>query len=216
VSGFAREHAEANSLLWWGKARQLKAQNRRASVEHQPTTFTGADRAGLPLLDQAGKSGASRGRESASACCLDAKDYGIEYASLFCLLSACTISPYTRSISLWRLRELMKAARLKNLSIDALLDLRRSVDDAISTAGKTLQSQLARLGLGTARRQRSTKGRKVAPKYRGPKGETWAGRGARPRWLTALLRRGHKIEEFSVDKEVRTKARKKVRKKRKR
>jgi DNA-binding protein H-NS len=27
------------------------------------------------------------------------------------------------------------------------------------------------------------RGKKVAPKYRGPPGETWAGRGAKPRWL---------------------------------
>ena len=35
------------------------------------------------------------------------------------------------------------------------------------------------------------KGKKVPPKYRGPSGETWAGRGARPRWLVAALRGGN-------------------------
>ena len=44
------------------------------------------------------------------------------------------------------------------------------------------------------------KGRKVPPKYRGPAGETWAGRGARPRWLAALLKQGRKLEEFAIDK----------------
>jgi DNA-binding protein H-NS len=44
------------------------------------------------------------------------------------------------------------------------------------------------------------KGRKVAPKFRSPDGETWAGRGARPRWLSALIRQGHKIEEFAIVK----------------
>jgi DNA-binding protein H-NS len=44
------------------------------------------------------------------------------------------------------------------------------------------------------------KGRKVAPKFRSPDGETWAGRGARPRWLSALIRQGHKIEEFAIAK----------------
>ena len=38
----------------------------------------------------------------------------------------------------------------------------------------------------------------MKPKYRGPGGETWAGRGATPRWLTALLNEGHSIEEFAV------------------
>jgi DNA-binding protein H-NS len=119
-----------------------------------------------------------------------------------------------RSRMNWRF--VMKAANLKTMSIDALLDLRQRVDDAISSAGRALQDQLARLGLTTAPRRRSAmRGRKVAPKYRGPKGETWAGRGARPRWLTALVRDGHKVEEFAVDKEARAKARKKVRAKRK-
>src|SRR5215831_17438919 len=34
------------------------------------------------------------------------------------------------------------------------------------------------------------KGRMVPPKYRGPSGETWAGRGAKPRWLVAAIQRG--------------------------
>jgi DNA-binding protein H-NS len=42
------------------------------------------------------------------------------------------------------------------------------------------------------------KGVKIAPKYRGPGGETWAGRGATPRWLSALLKEGHSIEEFLI------------------
>ena len=34
------------------------------------------------------------------------------------------------------------------------------------------------------------KGRKVAPKYRNPKdpSETWAGRGAMPRWMAAQIK----------------------------
>jgi H-NS histone C-terminal domain len=42
------------------------------------------------------------------------------------------------------------------------------------------------------------RGVKVAPKYRGPEGETWEGRGATPRWLTALLKEGHSIKEFLI------------------
>jgi hypothetical protein len=40
-------------------------------------------------------------------------------------------------------------------------------------------------GVGSA-----LKGRKVPPKYRSPSGETWAGRGARPRWLVAAIKGG--------------------------
>jgi DNA-binding protein H-NS len=111
----------------------------------------------------------------------------------------------------------MKAANLKNLSVDALLELRDKVDDALAAAKETLQAQLSRLGIGRAsdrRSRRSLKGRKVPPKYRGPKGETWAGRGARPRWLTALVKQGHRVEEFSVERKAGAKSGKKKRRKR--
>ena len=68
-----------------------------------------------------------------------------------------------------------------------------------------LQSQLARLGADTAPRRgrgSSLKGTTVPPKYCGPDGETWAGRGARPRWLVAATARGtgKKVEDFLIDK----------------
>jgi DNA-binding protein H-NS len=44
------------------------------------------------------------------------------------------------------------------------------------------------------------KGKKVAPKFKGPGGETWAGRGARPRWLVAALKEGKKLEDFAIEK----------------
>jgi DNA-binding protein H-NS len=43
----------------------------------------------------------------------------------------------------------------------------------------------------------------VPPKYRGPSGETWAGRGARPRWLVAAIKEGKKLEIFLIDKSAR-------------
>jgi DNA-binding protein H-NS len=41
---------------------------------------------------------------------------------------------------------------------------------------------------------------KVSPKYRNPSApsETWSGRGKRPRWLTAALLTGRKIEDFVI------------------
>lgn len=45
----------------------------------------------------------------------------------------------------------------------------------------------------------------VLPKYRNPlTSETWSGRGKRPRWLTAAMKTGHKMEEFRIDKAVGT------------
>ena len=59
-----------------------------------------------------------------------------------------------------------------------------------------LQKQLERMdALAGGRRVvrdggSALKGRKVPPKYRGRSGETWAGRGARPRWLVAAIKDG--------------------------
>src|SRR2546427_8551722 len=44
----------------------------------------------------------------------------------------------------------------------------------------------------------SLKGRKVPPKYRSRSGETWAGRGAKPRWLVAAMKKGRKMEDFLI------------------
>ena len=40
----------------------------------------------------------------------------------------------------------------------------------------------------------------VAPKYRNPDrpSETWAGRGKTPRWLTAQLKSGRRIDDFRI------------------
>ena len=51
------------------------------------------------------------------------------------------------------------------------------------------------------------KGRMVPPKYRGPSGETWAGRGAKPRWLVAAIKGGKKLDDFLIDKSARRRKR---------
>lgn len=38
----------------------------------------------------------------------------------------------------------------------------------------------------------------VPPKYRGPNGETWSGRGLTPRWLAALVGEGQAKEAFLI------------------
>jgi DNA-binding protein H-NS len=42
---------------------------------------------------------------------------------------------------------------------------------------------------------------KVSPKFRNPDqpSETWAGRGKQPRWLTAQLRSGKRIDDFRIE-----------------
>jgi DNA-binding protein H-NS len=51
------------------------------------------------------------------------------------------------------------------------------------------------------RRTRSDAGAPLAPKYRGPGGETWSGRGRMPTWLSALENTGHNREEFRIKEE---------------
>jgi DNA-binding protein H-NS len=54
-------------------------------------------------------------------------------------------------------------------------------------------------GKKTTTKKRSSPGKKTAvAKYRGPKGETWSGRGSMPRWMTALVAKGRKREEFAI------------------
>jgi DNA-binding protein H-NS len=60
-----------------------------------------------------------------------------------------------------------------------------------------LEKQLAAI-TPAKRKAKSLKGRKVPPKYRSRSGETWAGRGARPKWMVAALKKGKKMEDFLI------------------
>ena len=96
----------------------------------------------------------------------------------------------------------MPKPNLSSASVDALLKLRDEVEKALSRRAKELQDQLSRLGRAPALRggRSSLKGRKVAVKYRDRSGNTWAGRGAQPRWLREKLKAGGKLEDFVVAK----------------
>jgi DNA-binding protein H-NS len=98
----------------------------------------------------------------------------------------------------------MPGLNLKSMDVDALLALRADIDRRLHQKRSELEAQLSRLGSesnGSGRRRASPmRGRKVAAKYHSPQGETWAGRGARPRWLVALLKQGHKLEEFAISR----------------
>lgn len=92
----------------------------------------------------------------------------------------------------------MSKLDIRNLSTEALIALRADVDKALSGKRVELERQLAQLGGEGGNGRRSLKGRKVAPKYRDSEGNTWAGRGARPRWLVAALKKGKKLENFLI------------------
>src|SRR5258706_16181797 len=109
---------------------------------------------------------------------------------------------------------------LSGMTVEALMNLREQVDETLLNRRAEIEKQLERMDTAivvVARRRvvgRSVlKGRKVPPKYRGPSGETWAGRGAKPRWLVEQLKKGKKLDDFLIDKSAR-KGRKKRRSKR--
>jgi DNA-binding protein H-NS len=99
---------------------------------------------------------------------------------------------------------------LSRMDVQALLDLRKQIEDTLLSQRTKLEKQLEALGSFIASVGRSKvarggrgstlKGTKVAPKYRSPDGETWAGRGATPRWLKAAIKEGKKLESFLIDK----------------
>jgi DNA-binding protein H-NS len=86
-------------------------------------------------------------------------------------------------VQFWRFSKMPKP-NLSAMSVDELLELRDAINKILDRKTNELRSQLSRLG-GAAERKSRLKGRKVPPKYRSPSGETWAGRGARPKWLAA-------------------------------
>ena len=116
----------------------------------------------------------------------------------------------------------MPKPNLSRMDVQALMDLRGQVDQRLREHRVELQKQLARMDraiavVGDRRVVRGggsvLKGRKIKPKYRGRKGETWAGRGARPRWLVDAIKEGKKLDDFLIDKSAR-KVRRKRRSKR--
>ena len=115
----------------------------------------------------------------------------------------------------------MPKVNLSGMSVEALMDLRMRVDEMLLERRAALQKQMERLDRAiavlTGPRGKVPvsvlKGRKVPPKYHSPSGETWAGRGAKPRWLVAAIKGGKKLDDFLIDKSPR-KGRKKRRSKR--
>jgi DNA-binding protein H-NS len=99
---------------------------------------------------------------------------------------------------------------LKSMSIAKLQDLKAKVDAAISekmgARRHELEAELSNLtgyaGGGRGGRPAGRGGPRgaVAAKYRNPENpsETWAGRGLKPRWLTAAMKGGKKLEDFAI------------------
>ncbi|MBN8959160.1 MAG: H-NS histone family protein [Rhizobiales bacterium] len=103
----------------------------------------------------------------------------------------------------------MAAVNLKNMGVEALLKLRDEVDEWINEKRQDLETQLARLASfgksvaakrgGGRRGPHPLKGKKRPVKFRDPAtGNTWAGVGARPRWIAEYEAQGRSRDEFLV------------------
>src|ERR1700681_178031 len=99
---------------------------------------------------------------------------------------------------------------LKTMSIEKLVELKGRVEAALSAKvteeRRALQTKLASLthfkdgGKGSKPRGGGGVQGAVAPKYRNPENpaQTWAGRGLKPRWLTAAIKSGKKPDDFLI------------------
>jgi DNA-binding protein H-NS len=97
----------------------------------------------------------------------------------------------------------MANVNLSGMNVEALMDLRMRVDEMLVEHRAKLIGQLERIAVvGGTRVVRgggsALKGRKIPPKYRSRSGETWAGRGARPRWLVVAIKGGKKLDDFLI------------------
>jgi DNA-binding protein H-NS len=98
----------------------------------------------------------------------------------------------------------MKPFDLKSMSADELRSLHELVAAALASKiqAKTekLNQRLRQLGLDAVSHNVKEM-RHARPKYRNPAepSETWAGNGKKPRWLTAQLKSGKKIDDFRID-----------------
>jgi len=105
---------------------------------------------------------------------------------------------------------IMKRSDLEMLSTEELWVLHEKVTTTLNAKiraeKKVLEDRLAQLnGRFLVEQTSQTPERRpyptVFPRFRNPEqpSETWAGRGKKPRWLTAQLKSGKQIEDFRID-----------------
>lgn len=99
----------------------------------------------------------------------------------------------------------LSAAELQTLIKRAEQRLAAKRDEAKAEFLAKMRKEAKALGLSLddivrpakpARRKRADAGVKLKPKYIGPNGETYGGRGPTPAWLKKLEAKGHKREKY--------------------
>ena len=103
----------------------------------------------------------------------------------------------------------MKEINFESMSTDELWTLQNKVAETLAARIADEKNILERRLSQLAQRFQTVRpleqsGRRpyprVLPKYRNPDqpSETWSGRGKQPRWLTAQLRSGKRLEDFLI------------------
>ena len=96
----------------------------------------------------------------------------------------------------------MPGPNLKGMNVEALMSLREQVNKRLVECRAEIEKELAAFDgqpMGNSGKS-SLKDKKIPPKYRSPSGETWAGRGVKPKWMVEALKKGKKIESFLIKK----------------
>ncbi|GAB3735824.1 H-NS family nucleoid-associated regulatory protein [Silanimonas algicola] len=71
-----------------------------------------------------------------------------------------------------------------------------TLDEVLAGAGAVKATRAVRPAKA---RKSTTKGTKVAPKYRHPEtGQTWSGRGILPKWMSEEIAKGRTREDFAI------------------
>lgn len=113
-------------------------------------------------------------------------------------------------------RKTSSKSQIEEMSVEELIRLRDQVDnllgERLSSEKRALQDKLSAIeryergfrGEPTKEYRVREKHGRLAPKYRNPvSGETWAGRGQMPRWMSKLVKQGAKPEDFLIGNQER-------------
>ena len=102
----------------------------------------------------------------------------------------------------------MKRSDFESMSADEMWTLHEEITAELAAKihaeKKAIENRLRLLGNSRVQQNVRKSGRRpypiVLPKFRNPAepSQTWAGRGKQPRWLTAQLRSGKRIDDFRI------------------
>ena len=107
----------------------------------------------------------------------------------------------------------MKRSDFESMSADEMWTLHEEITAELAAKihaeKKAIENRLRLLGNSRVQQNVRKSGRRpypiVLPKFRNPAepSQTWAGRGKQPRWLTAELRSGKRIDDFRIKSRTR-------------